>query len=103
MEKLVIFHFRSKADYREDILILCKLRKVIREWREDIFTATSAYPGLGQCHSPLNGMLLLVTSRGLGKERDCLQPNHEIYSQYTHKYVFREKQVTSGKLHGIPR
>ena len=96
------FSFLKSSVHRTQ-LILWKFRKVIREWREDIFTATSAYPGLGQCHSPLNGMLLLVTSRGLGKERDCLQPNHEIYSQYTHKYVFREKQVTSGKLHGIPR
>ena len=54
------FSFLKSPVHRTQ-LILCKLRKVIREWREDIFTATSAYPGLGQSHSPLNGMLLLHT------------------------------------------
>lgn len=74
---------------QNSINILQNKGKVTRKWREVIFAATSAYPGLGHYQSPLSGMLLLVTAHGLGKERDCSQSKHEIfhmslvYSQYT--------------------
>lgn len=78
---------------QNSINILQNKGKVTRKWREVIFAATSAYPGLGHYQSPLSGMLLLVTAHGLGKE--IKETVHSLNMKYftCHLYILSIHKV----------